>query len=324
MSKITVIVPVYRVEPYLKRCVDSILGQTEQDIQILLVDDGSPDNCGKICDEYAAQDSRIHVIHQENAGLSAARNTGIQWMLAHSHSQWLTFVDSDDWLEKDCLKELYQAAERLECLLSACGLYRTRGESLKEQAEPAVLCQSADEYYCRNDFEGASSSVACGKLYHRSLFEHLRFPVGKYHEDEFTTYRAVYQAGRVAVTDARLYAYFQNDSGITGGAWKPKRLDVLEAFAQQMAFARETGNERLLSCVRERYLWSLLEHLKQAEADPAYKTYAKPLRKQLRQGMTESGIAFNRENLEFYEAAYPVKPVWGLAHWVYDRIRKKT
>ena len=103
MPQISVIVPVYKVEPYLRRCVDSILGQTFTDFELILVDDGSPDNCPAICDEYARKDTRVHVIHQENGGLSAARNAGIDWAFANSDSQWLTSVDSDEWVHPEML-----------------------------------------------------------------------------------------------------------------------------------------------------------------------------------------------------------------------------
>ena len=110
MPTISVIVPVYKVEKYIHRCVDSILSQTFTDFELILVDDGSPDNCGKICDEYAEKDIRIHVIHQENGGLSAARNAGIDWVFANSDSEWITFIDSDDWVHPEYL-------ERLLCLV---------------------------------------------------------------------------------------------------------------------------------------------------------------------------------------------------------------
>ena len=106
---ISVIVPVYNVEKYLNRCIDSILAQTFTDFELILVDDGSPDNCGKICDEYAAKDSRIHVIHKANGGLSDARNAGIDWAFANSNSEWVTFMDSDDWIPDNYLFELYHA-----------------------------------------------------------------------------------------------------------------------------------------------------------------------------------------------------------------------
>ena len=103
MPQISVIVPVYKVEAYLARCVDSVLAQTFSDFDLILVDDGSPDNSGAICDEYAEKDPRIVVIHQKNGGLSAARNAGIEWAFAHSNSQWLNFIDSDDWVHPEYL-----------------------------------------------------------------------------------------------------------------------------------------------------------------------------------------------------------------------------
>ena len=112
MANISVIVPVYKVEEFLSRCVDSILCQSYPDFEVILVDDGSPDRCGQMCEDYARQDSRIHVIHQENGGLSAARNSGIDWAFAHSDSRWLAFVDSDDWVHPDFLKVLYETAEQ--------------------------------------------------------------------------------------------------------------------------------------------------------------------------------------------------------------------
>ena len=120
MANISVIVPVYKVEQFLSRCVDSILAQTYPDFEVILVDDGSPDNCGEICDGYARTDSRIHVIHQENGGLSAARNSGIDWTFENSDSRWLAFVDSDDWVHPDFLKVLYETAEQTLCKISAC------------------------------------------------------------------------------------------------------------------------------------------------------------------------------------------------------------
>ena len=107
MPEISVIVPVYKVEPYLRRCVDSILAQTFTDIEVILIDDGSPDGCPAICDEYVQQDNRVKVIHQENRGVSAARNAGLDWVFANSDSQWISFVDSDDWVHPQFLEYLH-------------------------------------------------------------------------------------------------------------------------------------------------------------------------------------------------------------------------
>ena len=194
MPTISVIVPVYKVEPFLSRCVDSLLNQTYRDFELILVDDGSPDSCGDICDRYARQDSRVHVIHQQNGGLSAARNTGIVHCLEESSSDWLAFVDSDDWVHPQYLQRLMEAAEETGCRISVCGFYRSSGEAIPEDPESAPVAMEAEAYYCSQIHEGVTA-VAWNKLYHRSLFKHLRYPIGKLHEDEFTTYRAVYETG---------------------------------------------------------------------------------------------------------------------------------
>ena len=316
MPEISVIVPVYKVEPFIHRCVESILLQSFYDFELILVDDGSPDNCGAICDAYAASDNRIHVIHQKNGGLSAARNTGIDYVMAHSHSHWLAFVDSDDWVHPDFLKVLYSTAEQTLCKISACGFFRTEGEAFPEIQDASVLCLSADDYYC-GQVHGGVTAVAWNKLYHRSLFKKLRYPIGKLHEDEFTTYRAVYQTGKVGVTPAQLYAYYQNPEGIMRSEWNPRRMHVLEAFEQQIAFAREKGNDRLLRKTAEQYIYSTYEHLQNAQV-----VYRKELRRKLRIALKlgrECGcFPGNRKNTWAYEAAYPCKPFW----WLLSRIEK--
>lgn len=316
MPKISIIVPVYKVERFLGRCVDSILSQTFSDFELILVDDGSPDNCGILCDAYAAQDSRIRVIHQENGGLSAARNAGIDAVMAEGDSQWLTFVDSDDWVHPKFLETLYDAVTETGCQLGACCYYRTSGEDFPENQDwkPDVL--SADDFYCTDTGE-ATATIACAKLYHRNLFQSLRYPVGRLHEDEFTTYRTVYQAGQVAALPAKLYAYYQNPEGIMGAKWSPKRLDMLEAFEQQADFARAENHPRLLKKVAEGYCYSAYGQLEQAES-----AYRRELRHRLR-----SALKLCRESRAFpgrfaplwaYERAYPCKVFW----WLCGKMRK--
>lgn len=316
MPEISVIVPVYKVEQFIHRCVDSILRQSFYNFELILVDDGSPDNCGAICDDYAAGDNRIHVIHQKNGGLSAARNTGIDYVLRNSDSHWIAFVDSDDWVHPDYLKVLYSTARQALCKISACGFFRTEGEPFPPEQDFSVQCLSADDYYC-GEIHGGVTAVAWNKLYHRSLFKNLRYPIGKLHEDEFTTYLAVYQAGKVAVTPAKLYAYYQNPEGIMRSQWNPRRMHVLEAFEQQIAFAREKENHRLLSKISEQYIFSVHEHLEKAQV-----VYRKELRRKLRAALAlgrECGsFPRTRRNLWAYEAAYPCKPFW----WLLSKIQK--
>ncbi len=316
MPEISVIVPVYKVEHFLSRCVESILRQSFYNFELILVDDGSPDNCGAICEEYAAKDNRIHVIHQKNGGLSAARNTGIDYVMANSKSHWLAFVDSDDWVHPDFLKVLYTTAQQTLCKISACGFFRTEGGPFPEQQDFSVVCLSADDYYCGQYHDGVTA-VAWNKLYHRSLFKHLRYPIGKLHEDEFTTYRAVYETGKIGVTPAQLYAYYQNPEGIMRSEWNPRRMHVLEAFEQQIAFARQKGNDRFLRKVAEQYIFSVYEHLNKAQV-----VYQKELRRKLRKALElgrECGcFPRNTENLWAYEAAYPCKIFW----WLHSKIQQ--
>jgi len=316
MAEISVIVPVYKVERFLHRCVDSILCQTFRNFELILVDDGSPDSCGALCDAYAARDNRIHVIHQENGGLSAARNTGIDWVMSKSHSHWLVFVDSDDWVHPQYLQQLYTAAEQTLCKMSVCGFLRTEGQALPEDADCSVAALSADDYYCGKYHEGVTA-VAWNKLYHRSLFKTLRYPIGKLHEDEFTTYRAVYQAGKVAVISAQLYAYYQNPEGIMRSEWNPRRMHVLEAFEQQIAFAREQGNDRLLEKIVYQYIYGIYDQLGKA-AVVYHKELRRKLRKALEMGKECGCFPRTWQNSWAYEAAYPCKPFW----WLLSRLHK--
>ena len=238
MAEISAIVPVYKTEPYLCRCVDSLLIQTFEDFELILIDDGSPDGCGEICDAYARRDRRVHVIHQENGGLSAARNAGLDWAFANSGSRWVTFVDSDDWVHPKYLEALLGAARQYDVEVAICGFVRTSGEPLPEETPCAAAVWTPEAYYSRN---AVNATVSWGKLYGKSCFQGLRFPVGKIHEDEFTTYRILFQLEHVAVVESALYAYFQNDSGIMRGKWTPRRLDGLEAQEEQIAYFSRAG-----------------------------------------------------------------------------------
>lgn len=317
MPSISVIVPVYKVERFLSRCIDSILAQTYEDFELILVDDGSPDNCGKVCDAYARKDRRIHVIHQHNGGLSAARNTGIDWVFAESRSKWITFVDSDDWVHPDFLNVLYNTAKETACKISACGFFNTTGMDFADAGNVAITCISVDDYYCESFHQGATPA-ACGKLYHKSIFKELRYPIGKLHEDEFTTYLALYNVGKIGVTAAQLYAYYQNPNGIMQSEWSPRRMDVLEAFEQQIEFARSTQNARLLNKVALQYIYGVYEHLGKAKV--VYrKELVRKLQFALKLGRECGCFPRSWDTLWAYEAAYPCKPLW----WLLFKLRRK-
>ena len=247
MEKISIIVPVYRVEPYLRQCIDSILAQTYEKFELILVDDGSPDSCGAICDEYAEKDDRIIVIHQENGGLSAARNTGLDWVFANSDSQWITFVDSDDALAPIMLETLYQEAVNNQADIAV-----TRGATFSEDEElekegkyvgPVSCYSGKDLLKSLYEKEYIVSVMAWGKLIRRELYRDLRFPVGKIHEDEATTPILLFHARKVAVIRSWLYYYRQRKESIVHVGFSAKRFDSMDALASCASYFASHGGE---------------------------------------------------------------------------------
>lgn len=233
MSRISVIVPIYNVEKYLNRCVDSILNQTFADFECILIDDGSPDNCGKICDEYAEKDKRIRVIHKENGGLSDARNAGIKV----AQGEYLSFIDSDDWIHPQMLEILYNGITKNDVLVSVCAYERVETEKpFKNIKNPEYEILKGMDFFTEDN---VTAVVAWNKLYHKSLFDSIRYPVGKIHEDEFTTYKILYKAGNIAFCSEKMYMYFVNNTGITKGVYSLKQLNEIEAISEQLKFFKD-------------------------------------------------------------------------------------
>ena len=326
MPKISVIVPVYKVEPYLHRCVDSILAQTFTDFELILVDDGSPDNCGKICDEYAEKEARVHVIHQENGGLSAARNAGIDWAFANSSSEWLSFVDSDDWVNSKFLSELYAAANNTGSRVSSCTFIRAT-EFREYAIEPVALeVLQWDSYYLKDPVNGA---VAWNKLYEKRLFEKMRYPVGKIHEDEFLTYKVLCQAEKVANILYPLYYYYQNAESIIKRPFSLKRLDGIEALNEQRAFFK-TNNYQALYYSRTREVFRRSQLYKQKiktleEQDLITKRAIRRLNVLMRSILRKDGKALfpKNENRWLYDQAFPVDSwLYWTARGIINKVKK--
>ena len=242
LDLISVIIAVYKVEKYLCRCVDSVLEQTYTNMEIILVDDGSPDNCPVMCDEYARQDSRVKVIHQENAGLSGARNAGIDM----AQGQWLAFVDSDDYLAADFLERLYQACVDTGSSLSVCRWEYVLGEKIPEIGSGETRVYTGREMLANLYVpDGAYFVVAWNKLYRKELFEDIRYPLGRIHEDEATTYRIYDKVKKAAYVDRSLYGYFVTPVSITRG-FNPKRMDWVTAVAERLDFFEQKGYTELM------------------------------------------------------------------------------
>lgn len=241
MSLISVIVPVYKVERYVERCIDSILNQTLTDFELILVDDGSPDNSGTICDEYLKRDKRIKVIHQKNGGLSAARNSGIKWVVNHSNSEWISFIDSDDWVHPQYLELLLRMVLELDVCIGVCGFERTSTQGKMVYVDDIAMTKYVpEEYWIKNR---VNATVAWGKLYKKELFLKMRYPVGKIHEDEYVTYKLLFSYSYIAVIDYPLYFYYQNTDSITSQEWSIKRLDGVQAFKDQLSFFKDNHYE---------------------------------------------------------------------------------
>ena len=237
---ISVIVPVYKVEEYLPACIDSILAQTHRDFQLILVDDGSPDRSGEICDEYAAKDSRIVVIHQENGGVSAARNAGLDWVFSNSESRWINWVDSDDLVSPVYLETLYRHAVTNDADITATGgFYFTADEDLNRTSDEIISVTSMTGRQCCHDYFNGDHffmTVVWGKLFRREMFRTVRFPVGRVHEDEAVAPILFYNAKKVVIVQSRLYGYRQREGSIMRESFSRKRFDLVVAQDEHIKY----------------------------------------------------------------------------------------
>ena len=308
MALISVIVPVYKVEKYLHRCIDSILSQTFIDFELILVDDGSPDNSGKICDEYAEKDNRIYVIHQENGGLSAARNAAIDWVFANSNSQWLTFIDSDDWVHLEMLDILYNSLKSSTEMIAVCEFEKKTSDFYVDtkKIEYEITRQNSMDFFAENS---DIAIVAVCKLYHKSLFENNRFPVGKLHEDVFLTYKLFYLAKNITYINYPLYYYYQNDSSIVHSSYSLKKLNEVEAGEEQLEFFKKTKDDKNIRAALKRLMYYYTYHIEQLNKLPEGKKYARKLKCKLKKLLIFKSnycrVSIN-ENMWYYETAFPL------------------
>lgn len=232
---VSIIVPIYNVEEYLDKCVLSLVSQSYVNLEILLVDDGSPDCCGELCEAWAKKDSRIRVIHKENGGLSDARNAGI----AVAKGDYICFVDSDDWVSPDFVMAMYQAMVQTGARMAACDVCEVYPGQIPEAAGTGALRLCTSEEALEELLKGKGfRAVAWNKLYPREFWENEGYPVGKNHEDEFVTYRLLGKAGKLVYVDKPMYYYLQRQGSIMR-SFTIKRLDCLDAYLQRLAYLRE-------------------------------------------------------------------------------------
>lgn len=224
---ISVIVPIYNVEQYLDRCVESIVNQTYQNLEIILVDDGSPDNCQIMCDKWAERDCRIKVLHKQNGGLSDARNAGMEI----ATGEWIGFVDGDDWIEPEMYQLLSDYMIEHDCDISACGVQMDWEDCTSSRRLTADGCcvLNTEEAMRASIEETWLKQPVWYKLYKSRIVKDILFPVGKHHEDVFWTYQAIGRAEKIGIFDCPCYHYLQRSGSIMGEGYSLKRLDSLEA-----------------------------------------------------------------------------------------------
>ena len=230
---VTVIIPVYKVEQYLPRCVDSVLAQTYRNLEIFLVDDGSPDDCGRICDEYAEKDGRIKVIHKENGGLSDARNAALDVCAG----EYISFVDSDDYVSEDFIESLIHAIRTHHTRLAVCGIMKFN-ESGKMHVD---YSPSGTEKIASGEemMETVWRPAAWNKLYHRDLFQNIRFPYGKLYEDMFIYHDILAQIDRLSFTGKNSYYYNNRQNSIINRKYDIRNTDAIEGLDLRVKKLRE-------------------------------------------------------------------------------------
>lgn len=246
LPTISVIIPVYKVEAWLDVCVQSVLDQTYQNLEILLVDDGSPDNCGAMCDSWAEKDSRIRVIHKPNGGLSSARNAGLDQITG----EYVTFLDSDDVIHPELCSHLLRCIRKSGAKLSIGEVAHIFPEQPADYTvSDQMQCLSATEAIQAMWYQQSFLPCACAKLYHRDLFQTIRFTEGILFEDLDIMHLLFAAAEKVVYTPSPLYGYNHREDSITTKAFGIRDLDILKISDKLVAYAEQT-NQALLPAAR--------------------------------------------------------------------------
>ena len=256
---ISIIIPVYKVEKYLEKCIQSVINQTYENLQIILVDDGSPDNCGKICDEYAKKDHRIEVIHKSNGGLSDARNKGLEI----AKGEYIGFVDSDDYIEADMYEVLYNLLKQYNADVSICNFYTvSQGKIAIKNADNGINEYNRIEILKEILLDRNIQSYAWNKLYKKELFDEIKYPIGKKYEDIGTTFYLLEKCNKVVVTGKSEYYYINRQDSIVNNVTESTITDYIELIMQRYDYIEENIKE--LSSYNKDYLKRIL---KTAEKD---------------------------------------------------------
>ena len=322
MAQISVIVPVYRAESFIHRCVDSILTQTFTDFELLLVDDGSPDSCGRICDEYAAMDQRVRVFHQTNQGQAAARNHALDWVFTNSDSRYIGFVDSDDWVHPRYLELLLAGIQHYDVNICQCGYFETDRNVPAPKVDGSIIRIAPEEQYLQY-----YSSCLWDKLFARSCWTEMRFPEGQIYEDTAIWYKMLFKEEQLAYVDSALYYYFVNSNSTVRANWTPAKLAQIDAWEKQVEFLADYPIREVHYASVSRLLWNLMYQYKDIQQSKKVHLWTKIRFRSLLRGKMRSVLRNCREeqkHIKTYrmarQTAYPIS-MW--CHWTTVGIRKK-
>lgn len=253
---ITVVVPIYKTEKYLRECVDSILNQSYKNLEILLIDDGSPDQCGEICDNYQKADSRIKVIHQKNQGLSGARNAAIDI----AKGKYITFVDSDDWISDNMIESLYEYMQNKKVQMTVCSFesFFEDGTAISSNLETCVYIYSKEKALDCFLFNDYLTPCVCGKLYAIDLWKNVRCPEGKLFEDQFTTYKLIDLCEKIVFTTMPMYHYRKHSDSIGHSTFNKKTYHLYDAIHEEYEYIIKKYKDACPNITVARITWEIV------------------------------------------------------------------
>lgn len=273
-SKISVIIPIYKVEKYLKKCIESVQKQTYKNIEIILIDDGSPDECPRICDFYASNDSRIKVIHKINGGLSDARNAGIQI----ATGEYIGFVDSDDWIDESMFEILMLYIIKNNADISEIGVKYQYNDHIEYNNNTKIEVLTHDESMSAF-LEQTKNIKGCvwAKLYKSNIVKNLKFPIGRLHEDAFFTYKAIYNSRRYVIGTECLYNYRQDRDGsimstIIHENDSKSKNDIIDAFEERNQFFIDHNEIKFAEQSKAYYYRTLVTFLRNSSKSSSEQT----------------------------------------------------
>lgn len=285
-EKISIIIPVYNVEDYLPKCLNSLMHQTYHNLEIILVDDGSPDKCGQICDWYARKDSRIHVIHKQNEGVARARNDGLEY----ASGDYISFVDSDDWMARNAYEVLYRGLKKYhaDCAVGGCVKVVDKGDKmlLEHRQHTKPRCQTSAKAMKHVLLEG---SAVWNRLFKSEIFKEIRFPLDRVNDDEVVALHAYAECKKIVFLDKDTYFYRIRQNSITTSTFSMRNVDYYYNSIDNLNFIKKRMPE-LTDCAEYKYIKTMLYsyvNLKRIKKNPE----AKRIRKQLHEDIKNNRSA---------------------------------